>query len=1082
VRAQIRGLRARLYALSAVAVAVAAAAAAAALAVTAWSAALPLGARADLAGSPADYLVVSTGVVGPAGYAADTRTVEAAAARDAPGLFAIEQAATSEPYDLPDGANGSAQASASTPGETAPQTYVVAAPPVQAHARLSEGTWPGAATVAGALGPEVPVALPDTAAGLLGLRLGSTLTMTVAPHTPATTFVVVGVFRYLGAPRDRAALAWNQIGPAGAEFTTNPPGTLYGPLVAAPAAFTDGPVPYDTGFWTLTPIGAPGLSAVQKAVQAVTSDPNLTPALSYTTDAPATGEVAVLARRVTVARGELLAAAVLLGLLAGLALAAAVGNLIDRGAAQTALMRSRGAPAAKLAAVHLPDAALLFLAAALGTAAQGPLIGRALLRVPPLTPTGGGAGLGLPAADWLAGLCVACVAAGFLLLRAARAAPPAQVAAATGRQSAASGLARAGADLALTGLAAVALIQAANTGLTATGTDGGSGVVLIVACAPALATAAGAALCGRLVGIAARLSERFAGRARALPSRLAAWELARTPQRHLIAALLSVAAVAGCGYAAAEHTSWERSAHDQAAFQVGADVAVDLGRPQPLAAGAALTRGQGIDASTPVFTSMLYGSVPQQGPLVIGVDARTAAQTVDLRPDQADRPIPALWSAITPSAEPGLALPGRPTGLGVQARLTGKLADPTVTLVVEDATGIAYSVPLGGLPADGAAHTLAAQIAPTGSAIAYPLRLIGVSLGYQLPALTPVGADFSLAALTARDAGSSAYTPVAGALDAVNAWTPGSTFSAAGAGGLSPPTAATRRIAPGLGADTRFSSGQGLAQPAGAFTLTAPVLPGTATAAVLPGIATAAYLRANQETVGSEVTAEVDQTPVRVQIVAQVTTFPTLTAPGDQALIVDLGDLSDLAQLKGDPLAPVSLWWLHTAHGATPPVLPVAATATNTGQSAASLTGDPLAAVPQRVLTVGAAALVLLALLGLLISLLAAAREAAARDSVLSALGMTRSQRAALGALLHTAVATPAAVLGAGLGFLLARLLVPVFTLSSQAVRPDPPATVLFAAPWSLLAAAAVVACTALAALAVSARRRDPSAASRPGG
>jgi ABC-type antimicrobial peptide transport system permease subunit len=138
--------------------------------------------------------------------------------------------------------------------------------------------------------------------------------------------------------------------------------------------------------------------------------------------------------------------------------------------------------------------------------------------------------------------------------------------------------------------------------------------------------------------------------------------------------------------------------------------------------------------------------------------------------------------------------------------------------------------------------------------------------------------------------------------------------------------------------------------------------------------------------------------------------------------------------------------------------------------------------VPQRVLEIGAAALLLLALLGLLISLLAAAREATTRDTVLSALGMTWRQRATLACILHIAVTLPAGILGAGLGLLLSRLLVPVFVLSPQATEPQPPPVVLFAAGWPTAAAVVLVGLTALAAFAASARRRDPSATSRLGG
>ena len=1062
VRSLIRGLRARLRALLAVAVTVAVGAAFAAQATTAWSTTLPLGARADLAGSAASSIVVSKPLLSAQDYTNTTRTVDSAVAQDAPGIFAVEQTVSSEAYDLPD----------STPADPE-QTYAVSAPAVQAHARLTAGTWPDAATVASPHGPQVPVALPVSVAALMQLHVGDTLTVDSSPNVPAVTFLVVGEFQYLASAPDQAALAWNTIGTAGISFSS-PPVVLYGPMVAATSAFVQGgPLHVGTGSWTLVPVGAPSLPALQNAVQTVTGDPRLGVWKSYQMATPISGELAATSARVTAGRAELTAAAFLLGLLAGLALAAAAGNLVARGASQAALMRSRGAPAWKLAGVYLPDTILLFAAAALGTLAQGPLFGTALLRIPPLTPAGGGLGPGLPAADWATGLAVACVAAAVVLTRAARAALPAQVAAAAGRQSAVSGLARAGVDLGLVALAGVALWQASNTGLVATGTGGNPGVVLIVACAPALATAAGAAVCGRLVTAAAQLSERVAGRARTLPARLAAWELARTPLRHLVPALLSVAAVAGCGYVAAQHASWQRSAHDQAAFQVGADVAVNLAQPQPLNPAVQLATAQDVEAATPVYTS-----TPSQGPALIAVDARSASQTVDLRADQADRPLPALWSTITPATEPGIALPGRPVALGIEARLLAPgLLSQSITMTVEDASGIAYTVTLGDLPADGVEHTLQAVIAPNSTKIDYPLRLVSVNLGYVLPQAAPLSGVLTVAAVTARAAGQASAIPVAGAATALGTWTPGMDWNADDEpAAANAPAITTQHVQPGSGLITHFSTGAVGGSQKTELMLTA------GSTAILPAIATTAFLKANNDNIGSVVDVSLDQASVPARIVASVRAFPGAVGADSQAVIVDLGELSDQALLADDPLAPVQTWWLHTANGATPRTLPVAAVAENTVQTQAALVADPLAAIPQRVLTIGAAALVLLAILGLLVSLLAAVRDSTMRDTVLSALGMTRPQRAALGFVLHTCVAAPAAVLGAALGFILARLLVPVFVLSPAASRPEPPPTVLFAAPWSLLAAALIIVCTALAALAASAVRRDPSATSRTGG
>ncbi|WP_055586694.1 FtsX-like permease family protein [Peterkaempfera griseoplana] len=1054
MRSRIRGLRARLWALLAVATTVGVAAGFAALVATAWAVALPMGARADVAGSAADVIVITKPASDTVDPARLNSFLEHAVSTDAPGVFTIAEVASSKAYKLPTSTN-----------DDITEIYAVDVPAVRDHSVLSAGVWPEAATVAGpgaaptgspaactkvmdigstidgAAPPPcavVPAALPTAVASRLNLHVGDHLTVSSSPGYPPVTFAIVGEYQ-LSSAAAQPALAWNET-PAGIHYGSVV--TTFGPMAVAPGAFAVGALPYGKIQWTLVPVGAPSTGTLHAAITAIAADKRLSDQ-GYLRNPLLADELSDVGRRTTAAEAQLLAAAVLLGLLAGLSVAAAAGNLVGRGAAQAALMRSRGAPTWKLAAVYVPDIAVLFLAAAAGILAQGPLLGRAVLRL--AAPAGGpaglpGPGLGQSTAGWTAGAAVAGVAAAIVLLRAVRAALPAQVAAAAGRQAAVTGMVRAGADVALLGLAAVALWQAANTGLATDGTDGGTSVVLITACAPALAVAAGAALCGRLVTGAALLSERFGARARTLPARLAAWELARTPLRHVVPALLSVAAVAGCGYAVAQHASWQRSAQDQAEFQVGADVALQLGRAAALDEAGRLTRAAGVLDATPV-----YRSLPETGPAVVGLDAATAARTSLLRPDQVGGSPAALWARITPSARVGIALPGRPERIRLAAKLTAPhLTGATVSVTVADASGLFYPVGLGTLPADGAQHALTARLAPDADGLPYPLRLVGVELHYPMSSRVRSAPDFTVGQVAEQQTGAAAFTPVPGARAAMQSWKSGTYGTDAGQ------------------TTTSRSSG---------------------TEAVLPAVATSEYLAAAHRKIGSTVSAKVDRTTLQLHIVGVVSAFPALgDITNGQVLIVDLGALSDQAILHNDPLTPPLTWWLHTANGAVPPTLPVAARAAAARQTGAALLADPLAAVPQRVLVVGPAALVLLALLGLLVSLLATAREASARDTVLSALGMTRGQRAALACILHTAVALPAVVLGAGLGLLLSRVLVPVFVLSPQAAAPQPPATVLFAAGWPAAAAAALVGLTALAAFAASARRRDPSAASRLGG
>ena len=89
---------------------------------------------------------------------------------------------------------------------------------------------------------------------------------------------------------------------------------------------------------------------------------------------------------------------------------------------------------------------------------------------------------------------------------------------------------------------------------------------------------------------------------------------------------------------------------------------------------------------------------------------------------------------------PGLALPGRPARLDISARFTpprgARLGPMSVSLSVQDGSGIVYAVPGGRLPADGRYHHLVTNLAAAGQA-SYPLRLLGLSLSYQMPGSRP---------------------------------------------------------------------------------------------------------------------------------------------------------------------------------------------------------------------------------------------------------------------------------------------------------------------------------------------------------
>ena len=702
---------------------------------------------------------------------------------------------------------------------------------------------------------------------------------------------------------------------------------------------------------------------------------------------------------------------ILLAVLAGISLTSAVRNLAARGATQTALLDARGAPRREQLARHTLDLCVLTASAAVGAIGSWSLFGLF------------GLGGAPPAASWAAAAAVAAAAAGVVAAHVTR--PPSASAASVsaGREPRLPAPVRTGADLALGIAAGVGLWQSTTVGLST-----GSGTVVLVAAAPALATVAAAVATGRLISAASRIAEHVARRARRLPVRLAAWELARTPLKHLAPSLLCVAAIVGCGYCSAEHESWDHSVVDQAAFANGADVAVRPAAPLPLGKEASLISMPDVEAATPVET------ISEGDYSLVAIDARSA-DAVALRPDLLSAPSTELWPRLL--TDPVAPLPGRPRRLrATLSTVSQPAAAIEVTATVEDATGVAYSVPFGDMAGDGAPHTAVAEL---GDDIAYPLHVVAVMGRLDESKETP---GTTLASMT--------LTSLSGD---------------GGEGGDADATDVT-----GWERDA-MPDGPG---PREGFVFTPPTTPGE-----VPVLATAAYLDQTGAAVGSSGEATVNGATVTTRIVGQLGAFPGTTA----SLVADTATLGAAVAASPADAPPVTVptWWLRTASGEAPAGLPADAAVTTIHQTSAAALADPLSAMPQRLLRAGVPLLLVTAALGLIAAMTAAAAGAAHRDTVLAGLGTTRSQLAGLSCLLHTAVAAPAAALGAGLGTVVAALLVPRFVLAPDAGPPQPPAIVRFALPWSAGMALAVIGVVALASFAAAFRRGDPLTRTRAG-
>ncbi|MGH3154457.1 MAG: FtsX-like permease family protein, partial [Streptosporangiaceae bacterium] len=978
--------------------------------------------------------------------------------------FAFHPAMWSDPLGLP----------ASAGAGQVPQIQAMTAGAITAHAVLVSGRWPGVPRP----GQPIPAALGSAAASLLHLSAGDLLLLHLAGKP--VQIRLTGVFR----PRDPSSAYWrlDLVGLNG--FTVSGRITTYGPLIVSRAAF-GGALAARSASWVAEPetpditdgdLG-PLAAQVTREEQLVLDSATLG-GLQVTTGLPAL--LSGLASNLVVAHSQLLIGGLELLLLGLTALVLAVRLLAAERQAESALVSARGGARWQLAQLNAGEAMLLAVIAVGGGMAAGGWLAGLLARAGSLraatlqtSPVAAGA--------WWAATATSVACGAVMLGFAPRQVPPGAVRARRGRQAATSGMAEAGIDLALVLVAAVAVWELRRYSAVIPSASGTLGVDPVLAVAPVLALAGGTAAVVRVLPTVARTCDRLAGRGRRLAIALACWQVGRQPLRQAGAPLLVVLAVATAMLALSQHQSWLRSAHDQAAFLAGAQVRVDTPLPvSPTQAGAIAAAPQVRDAM-PV-AQLGYGNTGE----AVALDATRAAHVVLLRPDLSPLPAATLFKMITPAtASPGVVIPGRPARVQITASLgpaTLGLAPAAVTLSVQDADGDVYALAAGSLRTDGRTHGLTAGLTPTRTAV-YPLRLLAVTLDYGLPRAPAAGAAMlTVRAVAASAAVSGPFGAPFAAGTALAGWT--AAASSPGLAGLqqSPGSTVGRSRLPRAlswrAAALSFDPGYGQARvpngPPGVIPGQLTLIADMSQSAAIPGIATRAYLSAAGVTVGSIVPVTAAGVSVAVRIVAAVTAFPTVSAPGG-GVIVDLAALQDVLASRSLGPVPVSEWWLATASGQRPPGLPAGATVTVPGQIAASLTGDPLSAAPQQALLAIAAAAAVLGATGFCVSVAASVRERRPQSTLLSALGVSPAAQARHLCLEQLMLSVPSAVAGLAFGAVLAWLVVPAVTLTTAAVPPVPPALTELAWSQAVPLATLVVAVPVLAA-AVLVRRPDPAA------
>ncbi|MFJ8540575.1 FtsX-like permease family protein [Streptomyces sp. NPDC093586] len=960
-------------------------------------------------------------------------------------------------------------------------TYLAALDPAQV--RITEGRMPREG------GPVTEAALPTAAAERLGVRTGARLTLADRLDGPAVRIEVTGLYR----PAEATSPYWrlDDLGGRGIKqggFTT------YGPLLAAPGALTGGRVSTGPSGWLATAdfstLTAGRTDALRGAARDGTAWLRGRPVLSSTT-AVSTSLPEVLDRldrSLLVSRSTLLVVALQLVLLAGCTLLLVARLLSAERAGELRVLRARGASRARIGWFAALEALLLAVPAVVCApllagpltrllAGQGALARIGLrLEVPVL----GGGGVWLVAGVAALGCALA------VTLPALTASP-----AAGGRARPLPAPLRAGADVGLLVVAGVAYWQLSRqTSGAVTGDDSGVlGIDPLLVAAPALALLAGTVLTLRLLPPVARLAERRAAGGRGLASALAGWQLSRRPMRGAGPVLLLVLATALGMLAIGQGASWDRSQDDQADFRAGAPVRVlaagtaDLGRTETYAAV------PGVREVAPAARTTLQLSGDRTA-TVLALDTASAADTMLLRPDLSPEPARTLLSPLGPQgATAGAKVPQGTTRLALTATLgsaggdTGTTADVTVS--VQDSHGTPYRLPAGVLAADGRSHTLDLTVASG------PLTVTGLELVETQPVDRAQQHRFTLESLTATAADGTVRR-----LALPRSWT----ASAHGTGQSWLPDASADPTKPRLRASgpPTIEYGTGYV-PADMAWQAAPLIVRLDAEQPAPpqltAVATDRFLASAGARAGQSVDIALNGRTVTVRIAHTVHALPT-TGPTDAsehdggALLVDLRSVNRVLQARyGESLTPTE-WWLRTAPGkaagtavalrAFPDVDPAQVVVRD--ELAERLRDDPFGTGSETAFTAAAGVAAALAAVGFAVSATGSLRERGTEYAVLRTLGATRRRLARAVAAEQGVLVALALLVGAALGAVLARAVIPLIVLTPEAAHPVP--AVLVDLPVGrvavLLASVALTPLLVTAALAL--RRTDPVSALREQG
>ncbi|TMR18555.1 ABC transporter permease [Nonomuraea turkmeniaca] len=905
------------------------------------------------------------------------------------------------------------------------------------HAELISGSWPhdGGSTI------EAAISLPVSSA--TGFEVGKEIVTKGRLDPRPVTVRIVGVFQL----RDSSGERWagEQLLSRGVErgdFTT------YGPLMVARETFVARFATSVRTIWTAEPdlsaLTPERLRPLADAVGQVGERLTAAGCVSCVVTSRLPEVLTQLDTASLVARSTMLIPVLQLLLLAAYALMLTARLLADHRRMEVALLRSRGAGTIRLAALAWGEALLVALPCAVIAPFLGPLLLSLVNQLSWIRATGVRLAPSADLGTFLVSFGVALASAVLLMLPALAGARRTYVEelSARGRGGVRGLIERAGADLGLLAVAALAIWQLQRYGAPVTATAaGGLGIDPLIISGPALALLAGGMLGLRLVPRVSRLAERLTARRPSLAPALGAWQVSRRPLRYGGPALLLTMAIAIGILSMTTAATWRASQLDQARHQAGADLrlsgppdGIELGS---LGRGTAFSTLPGVTAISPVFRGQ--SEVSGETALMLGLDAAELGDLFRLRPDLSAQTVAEMSRSLAGHQAGKLDLPGRPRTLTVRVEAD---AEVPVRLVLSDALGVWRDLSLGVLRSgenriDLDLRSLGGQ----SGKITYPLSLRGLVAGtpatLRLDGLSVDGRDVAVP----PPSGTLPNVPESGTLPNV-------------------PESGTLPNVPESGTLPNVPESGTLPNVPESGTLPGVLAFGPLRElGPLPVVLTADLAATLKLGTGQSGRISIAGRVLPIKVVGVVASMPTAAA-GQKAVLADLESLQAHELAAAQLPRPVTEWWLAAADTAPAraalrgsPEWDV--TVVDRRELAATLQDDPLASGLQGALMLGFAAALGFATLGFLVNAAVAARERRAEFAVLRALGTSSRQVLGLLAVEQAFVIGLSLAAGTGLAVAVGTLVVPHIVLTGQASAVTP--GVLLDIPWAATAAMLVL-------------------------